>query len=501
MKNKIRLLAFLAGFISLELEIIGTRLISPIFGNTIYVWTSLISITLLFLAIGYNLGGKLADKGKIKLNTLGIIIFTIGCYIILLPIISKYILLFFWRLGVIAGPLTCSFVIFFLPMTLLGFIVPTSIKLATRSLSEVGGKSGEIYSIATIGSIAGALVTGFYLLLHIGIRNSCLYSGVVLILVSLFLFKSRKSLLLLLIVPLIIIIPHNKAKEAIEEFPSFYNSLVVSNEGGVRKLYRTGNIVSTMSLKTNKSVVKYDEVYDVAWMYNPDYKDVLVIGFGTGMSIKRLLEKHDSINIEAVEIEPRMEEIAKEYFGWDDEIKINHDDGRHFLRTKGKYDVIIIDLIVGHDASFLGTKNFFEEAKKHLNYDGAIIINIVSSEEGETALPLRTEYTTLKSVFKEVILLNIEPNINKKTIHNLVLFATKEKIDRNLLLQNSLNNTLYLKNKNVSYKEIIQYGLDIEINDSRISTDDLPIIEFYDIEYNLKPNKNRRLKGGIELFI
>lgn len=56
------LTVFITGATVLMLEILGTRIIAPYFGSSLYVWSSLISVTILSLAIGYFLGGWVADK-------------------------------------------------------------------------------------------------------------------------------------------------------------------------------------------------------------------------------------------------------------------------------------------------------------------------------------------------------------------------------------------------------------------------------------------------------
>ncbi len=56
------LTVFVSGAAVLVIEILGTKILMPFYGSTIYVWSSLITVTLAFLALGYWLGGKLADK-------------------------------------------------------------------------------------------------------------------------------------------------------------------------------------------------------------------------------------------------------------------------------------------------------------------------------------------------------------------------------------------------------------------------------------------------------
>ena len=123
--NKIRIVAILAGFISMELEILGTRILSPIFGSTIYVWTSLIGITLTFLAIGYWFGGRLADKGKITVNTLGLIILSLGFYICLLPRISRLVFSFSGLSGL--GGIKMKKMLWMISIALFVFVAPFSV--------------------------------------------------------------------------------------------------------------------------------------------------------------------------------------------------------------------------------------------------------------------------------------------------------------------------------------------------------------------------------------
>jgi predicted membrane-bound spermidine synthase len=226
----------LAGFIVMELEILGTRIISPIFGSTIYVWTSLIGITLTFLALGYWYGGKLADKGKITINTLGLIILLLGIYISLLPRISRLVLYFSNELNIIWGPLLSSLMILSLPVFFLGFVVPTSVKFITRSLAEVGSRAGEIYSLATIGSIIGTFVTGFFLISYFGVVKTSLITGLALIIVSLIIIEPKIKFFSLLLIP-VLFVPLSYPSEILESFDSYYGQIRIMRHGEDLRLY------------------------------------------------------------------------------------------------------------------------------------------------------------------------------------------------------------------------------------------------------------------------
>ena len=59
---RLRTAIFLAGACVMVLQVLGTRIIGPHYGVGLYVWTALIAVTLVALALGYWLGGKLADR-------------------------------------------------------------------------------------------------------------------------------------------------------------------------------------------------------------------------------------------------------------------------------------------------------------------------------------------------------------------------------------------------------------------------------------------------------
>src|SRR3989344_467198 len=123
---------FLTGAIILVIEIIGTSILAPLYGSTIYVWSSLITVTLACLALGYIIGGIWADKKPLP-SIFYLIIFLAGALIFTISKIDGVILPKFLRLGVVWGPLASSVIIFSLPLFLLGMVSPFAIKLNTKN--------------------------------------------------------------------------------------------------------------------------------------------------------------------------------------------------------------------------------------------------------------------------------------------------------------------------------------------------------------------------------
>ncbi len=178
------LTVFVTGGVILVIEILGTRILAPFYGSTIFVWSSLISVTLGFLALGYFFGGKLADK-KPDINLLYWIILVAALFILIIPKIDKFILLKTDFLGIRWGPLFAAFFLFSIPLLLLGTVSPFALRVKTKTVGDVGKAAGNLYAISTLGSLAGGLLAGFYLVPNFPVNSIIIFLG--LILISLFL--------------------------------------------------------------------------------------------------------------------------------------------------------------------------------------------------------------------------------------------------------------------------------------------------------------------------
>jgi len=158
----IYLIAFICGFTLMCFEILGSRVLSPYFGQSIYVWGALISVLLAALGLGNYYGGAMADRNR------GFVmpaIMTIICagYFIIIPWLSYYVCHFitFHLHDSRTGLLLAASVIFWLPAFCLGSITPNLVKLLVNDLKSLGRGSGYLLGISTTGNIAGTLLTAF----------------------------------------------------------------------------------------------------------------------------------------------------------------------------------------------------------------------------------------------------------------------------------------------------------------------------------------------------
>src|SRR3989344_4673003 len=155
------LTVFITGAAVLVIEILGTRVLAPFYGSTIYVWSSLITVTLGALASGYFAGGYVADKYPKPKSFYGVV-FIAGFFTALLIKISEPVLTWSDRFGFQWGPLVAALVLFFLPLFFFGTVTPFAIRLRAYSVEHAGHIAGTIFATATAGSIIGAILAGFY---------------------------------------------------------------------------------------------------------------------------------------------------------------------------------------------------------------------------------------------------------------------------------------------------------------------------------------------------
>jgi MFS family permease len=180
-------LVFVGGFIMMVLEIIGARYLAKDFGSSFHGWVSQIGVVLIALALGYYVGGALADRWN-RISFLAFLLIPAGIGIFLIPdgaswlitrIIQRHpadlpIPLLWQKLDPVLG----SALIFLLPCLVLATLSPYTIRLTTTSLAEVGRSSGFIIAASTVGSIAGVFVSGFVLIDHMRVSSIFRLMGV-----------------------------------------------------------------------------------------------------------------------------------------------------------------------------------------------------------------------------------------------------------------------------------------------------------------------------------
>src|SRR5665648_670250 len=168
-KYLLEIVVFVCGAVVMIFELVGSRVLGPYFGTSIFVWTSLIGIILGSLSIGYYLGGKIADK-KSSFKSLSLIIFLAAISIGLTVLIKDFWLFVLQNsfTDIRTSSVLASLGLFLPASVFLGMVSPYAVKLKIKNLDTSASTVGNLYAISTTGSIFGTFLAGFYLIPHFG---------------------------------------------------------------------------------------------------------------------------------------------------------------------------------------------------------------------------------------------------------------------------------------------------------------------------------------------
>jgi predicted membrane-bound spermidine synthase len=180
---------FASGMTTLAVEISASRLLGNIFGTSNLVWASIIGLILIYLTLGYFLGGRWADRSPHQRTMY--LIMAWGAFLIgLVPLAANPVLRVaadafdHLQVGVLFGAFTGVLILFSIPVTLLGTISPFAIRLSIRTPTEAGTISGRIYAISTLGAFVGTFLPVLLFIPTIGTTMTFIVFSVFLMLVA-----------------------------------------------------------------------------------------------------------------------------------------------------------------------------------------------------------------------------------------------------------------------------------------------------------------------------
>ncbi len=400
------LLVFVGGMTSLGVELTASRLLDPFFGNSLIIWAVLIGMVLLYLTLGYYLGGKWADRRpyhSVLYQITAWSAFMVG----IVPFVARPVLL--WSLqgfaqysaGILAGSFLGVLALFAIPVTLMGVISPFAIRLSMEGegVATAGNVAGGIYALSTVGSLVGTFLPVLVLIPNIGTRNTFLFFAFTLLgvsLVGLFLAAGKRALLYLAMPAILValallqagggVVKPTEHGELILERESMYNYIQVVkwgdevwlklNEGqGIHSIYAPGTVLLGGV---------WDYFLIAPYFNNPPYDagqvdSLALIGSAAGTVAKQYTEVYGPIPIDGAEIDPTIIDVGREYFDMTEpNFRAVAQDGRYFLANSTRqYDVIAIDAYRPPYIPFhLTTREFFQQVREHLTEEGVVAINV-----------------------------------------------------------------------------------------------------------------------------
>jgi len=429
----------ISGASVLAIEILGTRMLGPFYGVSLFLWSALITVTLAALSVGYALGGRWADKGP-SYSRLATILGGAGIWFLICPWVREPLLHRLDPLGLRAGVLLAATLFFFVPLLLLGMVGPYAIRLRATSLGDVGKTAGDIYALSTVASVVAALLTGFVLIPHVGVSRLVLWVGVLLLAGAILaLIAARRSMRALVAgVPLILLgigaagsLPLERAKPdrgLLDVRQSPYSELRVVDWEGMRMLVLDGGLHTIVQPGTWRSGYQYAVVLDAVKNLFDDPGKLCLVGLGGGSVAKSY--SHTGWDVDVVEIDPEIVSVARKHFGFtEDEGRIFLMDGRRYFRTTPEsYDLVVLDAFGSSSIPFhLVTRESFATIKSRMKPNGILALNVESNGWYDTIV--RSLAATLKTNFAHVIALPIAEPQNQ--FGNIIILASDRSFEMN----------------------------------------------------------------------
>ncbi len=458
------LTVFTTGASVMVIELLGTRMIAPFYGASLYVWSSLISVTMIALAVGYFVGGRWADSAK--RTGLSLIIALAALFTLLIPWATRSVLLATDPLGLRAGAFVSSLILFSPSLTLLGMVGPFAIKLSTSKLDGVGNSAGSIYAVSTVGSVIGTLVLGFFLFPLVGSRQILIGLGLLLLGLAIIvaIYEQKKLNLSAAIMPSVILaivglglLPKivgaghsytggNQFKIQSER-ESLYGWVRVIDQPArdLRLLTSDASTIGASGISDGESRLSYQDIVGLIPALAPKKMTrALIIGLGAG-HMASVLHQRYGIATDTLEIDPAVAEAAVDYFGFKPTGRAIVGDARYEIRhLQGPYDLIIHDCFTGgSEPAHLLTVETLTQLRGLLSEQGILALNFVAFSHGEHNIALASVARTVAEVFPQQSVFVSEPG---RDFNDFIFLASRQAIDLNSKSLLS-NQTDWLKNR------------------------------------------------------
>lgn len=464
------LTVFISGMTTLAVEFTASRLLQTTFGTSNLIWANVVGLMLIYLTVGYFLGGRLADRSPTPVTLYRVV--TWGAFLCgLVPLVAQPVVkaastavITFQALPALAS-FASVLVLFSAPIILLGCVSPFAIRLAVRGVADTGWVSGQMYGISTLGSIIGTFLPVLVLWDLIGVALTFLSFSAVLLAIGLFglAMHNRRAALQLAWMPVVIVViallilngPIRAARAGttlLYENESSYNFIQVLETQTASGIFPPGTRLLLLNEGQGVHSVWngqrdfFGGTWDMflaapyfnASMRPSDVSSLCVVGLAAGTISTQYAAVYGSqIMMDGIEIDPDIVDAGRRYFGMTQpNLNVIVEDGRLALvQSSKRYDVIAIDAYrVPYVPWHLTTREFFAEARQRLTERGVVVINVgraVNTVAGTQDRRLVEAMThTLLAVFPTVHTLDV-PNS-----FNTILVATNQPTRREALIAN-----------------------------------------------------------------
>lgn len=424
---------FLSGGVVLSLELLSSRIMTPYFGVSLYIWAGILSITLIALSLGYQWGGKVSSRfdeatieGRCGLENRFYLLLaessiSIGISCILYPWLFYNLA----RLNILLGAFMAAITLLFIPLVFLSAMNPLLIEIRNTDKDHhlAGQRAGNVFFISTVGSVAGVMVTAFLFIPKLNNYTAVLTLGILLSLLSLggwlrsdesFKRQHKRVLVLsllslILCAALIVVSPYYLKKKSSftfagkdmrieKEYTSVFGNIKIVNVNSKKRYYYLDGAIQGIADLRGQSTLPYSYGLEaLAIGAKPKAGTALVVGLAGGMIPMRLVKR--GLAVDVVEINHSSLDAAREFYNFDESsLNVYLSDARNFVKACPKdYDVVLVDIPQG-DAlpEYLLSKEFFHDIKGCLADDGLAVFNTVADKRFKEVY-----YPVLKTLMSE----------------------------------------------------------------------------------------------------
>lgn len=411
------LTALLTGAIVMALEILGSRLLAPVFGNSLFVWGALIGVILAAMSSGYAFGGWVSDRYHGPFVLAGLLLFS-GSWTFLIAWLNQPVL--FKVAGVIEdprwGPCAAAAVLLAPPAFGLSGVLPAMLRLAVSDLDYLGRHTGRMIALSTIGSLVGTWGTAFFFLSLIGTQSLVAWLGAIQVVLGIS-WLMRGTGVAPAVVGLMLVVsgslgagalsPIQVLKTPVHQEDSPYQQVRIRDDDLFRYLVLDRTFHAVMwKAEPVTLFLPYSQLMVASLGLVPEPKRGLILGHGGGSLAKWLAVRWPELELDIVEFDPVVVRMAEEYFEYHapPQHHVYVRDARAFLQSSPyRYDVIWVDAFARHMIPFhLTTTEFFSELRAHLASNGVLALNLASSGEGGDLLRADAVVQTMRKSFPAI---------------------------------------------------------------------------------------------------
>jgi len=410
-KSSVYLYAALEGTAVMAIELLAARMLAPYFGSSLFVWAAVIGTTLLSLALGYYIGGRLADRYT-KIETIHWVLLIASGFLMSMHYISQLFTFAFVETDMRIAIVVVSILLALPPLLFLGMVPTLLIRFLTANVNDAGATTGRVFAISSASGIIALPLLGFLVIPEFGLTLPSIVIGLLVgLLPFIKLLAKRKYISLVFVVCLFFSFSQRKVMVYSPEL-----RVLTYSEGLLGQVLVADVFKNVLGKETNDRVLFVNRIgqtlvnkttYRTNWNYAlfsstiasvlPENSKSLLLGLGGG-AVANIFQNLN-FRVDAVEFDERISDIAKKYFSLSPDVNVIIDDARHYLETtRQTYDLIFFDVFKGDvQPPHVLSLECFKKAKSLLNKKGLIIVNFNGFINDETGKPFRSVFATLNA--------------------------------------------------------------------------------------------------------